>query len=155
MAEWLGSIGFPFVHGSVVPLVLYSSSKVTNPLTRINFLMLHVWRVGSTFLTLSITLERYCAICHPLSRVVNQTYLLASSLILALVYNIPKYFEMELIYLPDGDIGTIDSEMRKNRYKRCSEVLNELGTRSLNYGVQSTSGTTTERSLVLLKKNMA
>jgi hypothetical protein len=63
---------------------------VTTPWSPYTFGLLHIWRVGSTYLTLSVTLERYCAICHPLKAKIRQRYLLIATLVFATVYNIPR-----------------------------------------------------------------
>ena len=91
------------------------AERVTNPTSPYTFGLLHIWRVGSTYLTLSVTLERYCAICPPLSKVaVKQKYLLIASLVFAVLYNVPKFFEMDVMYLETGDIVSFPSRMRQN-----------------------------------------
>ncbi len=61
-----------------------------------------MWRVGSTCLTVSVTLERYIAVCHPLHcDMMLQSYLLAASAIFAFGYNIPKFFEFKAITVDD------------------------------------------------------
>ena len=52
------------------------ATHITTPSFPYLFGPIHIWRVGSTYLTLSVTLERYWAICHPLSRQIKQSYLL-------------------------------------------------------------------------------
>ncbi len=47
---------------------------------------------------------------------VKQKYLLVGSLAFAVVYNIPKFFEMNIMYLDNGDVVTVESEMRKNKH---------------------------------------
>jgi hypothetical protein len=56
----------------------------------------HVGRVGSVFVTVSVTIERYLAIVHPLQHFHGKKYLLCTPGIAAIVYNIPKFFEFEL-----------------------------------------------------------
>ena len=56
----------------------------------------HVGRVGSVFVTVSVTIERYLAIVHPLQQFRGKKYLLCTPCVAAIVYNIPKFFEFEL-----------------------------------------------------------
>ena len=58
---------------------------------------------------------RYWAICRPLSKGLRQRYLLVGSLLFAVVYNIPKFFEIKVIVLPGGDVLTAESPMRQNK----------------------------------------
>ena len=56
----------------------------------------HIGRVGSVFLTVSVTIERYHAIVHPLKHFCGKKYLLYVPAGAAVVYNIPRFFEFEL-----------------------------------------------------------
>ena len=56
----------------------------------------HIGRVGSVFVTVSVTIERYFAIVHPLKHFRGKRYLLLIPSLLAILYNIPKFFEFEL-----------------------------------------------------------
>ena len=56
----------------------------------------HIGRVGSVFITVSVTIERYLAIVHPLQHFRGKKYLLYVPTIATVVYNIPKFFEHEL-----------------------------------------------------------
>ena len=56
----------------------------------------HIGRVGSVFVTVSVTIERYFAIVHPLKHFRGKKYLLLIPSVMAFVYNIPKFFEFEL-----------------------------------------------------------
>jgi hypothetical protein len=55
----------------------------------------HIGRVGSVFVTLSVTIERYFAIVHPLKHFSGKRYLLIVSIVSSVFYNIPKFFELE------------------------------------------------------------
>ncbi|XP_059085077.1 FMRFamide receptor-like [Tigriopus californicus] len=100
------------------------AENVTNPSAPVSFGLIHIWRVGSTCLTLSVTLERYCAICHPLGNTkVKQKYLLIGSLVFATLYNIPKFFEMKNMMLNNGQIFTMNSPMRENRFYKTYYVF--------------------------------
>ena len=56
----------------------------------------HIGRVGSVFITVSVTIERYLAIVHPLQHFRGKKYLLYVPTITAVIYNIPKFFEFEM-----------------------------------------------------------
>ena len=60
------------------------------------FGLLHTFRVGSVYVTLAVTFERFHAIICPLKHFFWKKYLLPASVFIAVVYNIPKYFEMEM-----------------------------------------------------------
>ena len=51
---------------------------------------MHVARTGSVYVTLSVTLERYFAIVHPLKHFTIKKYLLPVTVVFAFAYNIPK-----------------------------------------------------------------
>ena len=70
----------------------------------IGFGICNIARVGSVFVTMSVTIERYFAIVHPL-RVFNQKkLLLPTPIFCTLLYNIPKFFELER-----SEVSTTDS----------------------------------------------
>ena len=56
----------------------------------------HIGRVGSVFVTVSVTIERYFAIVHPLKHFRGKKYLLLVPSVIAVLYNIPKFFEFEI-----------------------------------------------------------
>jgi len=58
--------------------------------------LLHTFRVGSVYVTLSVTFERFHAIICPLRQFRWKKYLLKMSIAFSLIYNIPKYFEMKV-----------------------------------------------------------
>ena len=62
---------------------------------RIGFV--HIGRVGSVFVTIAITIERYVVVCHPTSEFKGKCLLIPLPIISALLYNIPKFFEIEAI----------------------------------------------------------
>jgi len=76
---------------------------------------------------------RYCAICHPLSKNVEQKYLLLGSLIFAVLYNIPKFFETRIVEMPSGEVSysepPLPSEVVSARFVLCSKVNYSLQTR--------------------------
>ena len=61
----------------------------------------HIGRVGSVFMTLSVTLERFFAIVYPLKRLRLKTILIAVSTFVSVVYNIPRFLEFETILQVD------------------------------------------------------
>ena len=57
---------------------------------------MHTFRVGSVYVTLAVTFERFHAIIFPLRHFRAKNYLLPSTVIFAILYNIPKFFEIQL-----------------------------------------------------------
>ena len=57
----------------------------------------HIGRVGSVFITVAITVERYLSVCHPNIECKGKCLLVPVPVILAIIYNIPKFFELETI----------------------------------------------------------
>ena len=45
--------------------------------------------------TMSVTIERYFAIVHPLKHFSGKKFLLISPIALTIIYNVPKFFELE------------------------------------------------------------
>lgn len=62
--------------------------------------MAHIGRVGSVVLTLSISIERYCSVCHSTCHFRAKSLLLPIPIAFAILYNVPKFFELksETIY---------------------------------------------------------
>jgi len=62
--------------------------------------MAHIGRVGSVVLTLSISIERYCSVCHSTCHFKAKSLLLPIPIVFAIIYNVPKFFELksETIY---------------------------------------------------------
>ena len=53
--------------------------------------VIHIARMGSVYVTMSITLERYFAIVHPLKDfAVVKKFLLPTTVVFSFFYNIPK-----------------------------------------------------------------
>ena len=61
----------------------------------IGFGICNIARVGSVFVTMSVTIERYFAIVHPLRVFKQKRYLLPTPIVATLLYNIPKFLELE------------------------------------------------------------
>ena len=59
----------------------------------------HIGRVGSVLLTLSVTVERFFAIVYPLKRIRRTRFLIYSSVIGAIAYNVPRFFEFKTNYM--------------------------------------------------------
>jgi hypothetical protein len=55
----------------------------------------HIGRVGSVFITVSVTIERYFAIVHPLKHFSGKRFLLVIPIVSSVLYNIPKFYELE------------------------------------------------------------
>ena len=55
----------------------------------------HIGRVGSVFVTVAITVERYLSVCYPNIECRGKSLLVPIPLIFAIIYNLPKFFELE------------------------------------------------------------
>ena len=55
----------------------------------------HIGRVGSVVLTLSISIERYCSVCHSTCTFKAKSLLLPLPVAFAIIYNVPKFFELK------------------------------------------------------------
>ena len=63
---------------------------------RIMFGLIHTFRIGSVYMTLAVTFERFHAIIFPLRHFSWKKFLIPTSVGIAVLYNIPKYFELEI-----------------------------------------------------------
>ena len=57
----------------------------------------HIGRVGSVLMTLSVTIERFLAITNPLQKKNLKNVLMVSSVVASLLYNVPRFFELERV----------------------------------------------------------
>ena len=64
---------------------------MSNMCFRIGFA--HIGRVGSVFITISLSVERYLSIRHPTDTHSIKKFLIPLPIGLAIVYNLPKFFE--------------------------------------------------------------
>ena len=55
----------------------------------------HIGRVGSVFVTVAITVERYLSVCYPNLECRGKSLLVPIPMIFAIIYNLPKFFELE------------------------------------------------------------
>ena len=81
-------------HGSYERLHLFCImlNKIALAIFRIGFV--HIGRVGSVLITVSISIERYCSVCHKQTSNFGSYFLLPISILFSLLYNIPKFFEL-------------------------------------------------------------
>jgi hypothetical protein len=80
-------------------------SKVVYPLAMIV-------QTASCYLTLTVTLERYVAVCHPLRARALCTYGRARLYVIVIIlfsicYNVPRFFEVDQREYPDGEFGFV------------------------------------------------
>lgn len=80
-------------------------------------------QTASVYLTLTVTLERYVAVCHPLRARALCTYgrariYVVVIIIFSICYNVPRFFEVALNEYPDHEFGFIycisASQLRAN-----------------------------------------
>ena len=84
----------------VICFLILKSSWNLNPLFFIIisvYGLLHTFRVGSVYVTLAVTFERFHAIICPLRHFKWKKYMLPFCICFAVVYNIPKYFELQMV----------------------------------------------------------
>ena len=62
-----------------------------------------IGRVGSVMLTLCVTVENYITVCKPFDKVRFQKFFAPCGILFAICYNIPKFFEFEVIYIQDNE----------------------------------------------------
>ena len=84
-----------FTHVVISPYKRYSVTRYGRHISVyiIPFCMglVHVARTGSVYVTMSITLERYFAIVHPLKDfMILKKFLLPFTVVFSVIYNLPK-----------------------------------------------------------------
>ena len=62
--------------------------------------------MGSVFVTLSVTIERFFAIAYPLKKTNLKNALILSSVVGAVVYNVPRFFELSMVEIEVQDLET-------------------------------------------------
>ena len=68
-----------------------------------------IGRVGSVMLTLCVTVENYITVCKPFDKVRFQKFFAPCGILFAICYNIPKFFEFEVIYIQDDETNMTSS----------------------------------------------
>ena len=89
MVVGIGIFGLPEIFSE------WYMNQVNVYIMPIGYGLAHIGRVGSVFITVSVTIERYLAIVHPLQHFRGKKYLLYIPTIMTVIYNIPKFFEFE------------------------------------------------------------
>ena len=69
--------------------------------------ILHIARVGSVITTLSVAMDRFYVIKHPLIVHERATFLVSSCVVFSVLYNIPRFFEFQTIYLEVMDNSSV------------------------------------------------
>eukprot|EP00095_Tigriopus_kingsejongensis_P004773 maker-scaffold77_size404793-snap-gene-1.9 protein:Tk04773 transcript:maker-scaffold77_size404793-snap-gene-1.9-mRNA-1 annotation:"GJ13605" len=104
------SFGFP-------KLLDWYAENLFIHMTAVMFGLLHTFRVGSVYVTMAVTLERFMAIIFPFRQFRSKKFLLPGALCFAVVYNLPKYFEVETLWDEASQRHTIVStSLRQNPY---------------------------------------
>ena len=70
----------------------------------------HIGRVGSVFMTLSVTIERFFAIAYPLKKIQLKRGLILFSVLGAIVYNVPRFFELRMVSVTELDPDTNENK---------------------------------------------
>ena len=89
--------------------------KVLPYIEPIGLPLAHIGRIGSVFVTMSVTIERYYAIVHPLKHFTKKRYLLLISILATVVYNIPRFFEYQLIQVKTCATRNSNSVNRRSK----------------------------------------
>ena len=64
-------------------------------------------------MTIAITIERYVSVCRPTSEFKAKCFLIPLPTILAILYNIPKFFEIETVHKIDEQVLFINESDEK------------------------------------------
>ena len=75
----------------------YYMKHIFNHIMIFAYGFLHTFRVGSVYVTLAVTFERFHAIICPLRHFKRKKYMLPACIVFAVVYNLPKYFELQIV----------------------------------------------------------
>ena len=81
-------------------LSAWYSRNVFFYLVSISFGFLHTFRTGSVCVTVAVNFERFYAIVFPLRQFTFKKHLLRVSILFAVLYNLPKFFEVYPTYNP-------------------------------------------------------
>ena len=93
----------------------------------------HIGRVGSVFVTIAITIERYVIVCHPTSEFKGKFLLIPLPIISAILYNIPKFFEIEATEHSSNDKVGEQIPSPNNTSYTDSAVLEKLKVEDIGY----------------------
>ena len=74
----------------------YYMKHIFNHIMIFAYGLLHTFRVGSVYVTLAVTFERFHAIICPLRHFKRKKYMLPACIVFAVIYNLPKYFELQI-----------------------------------------------------------
>ena len=90
------------------------------------FALAHIGRVGSTFATMIVTIERFIAIVYPFRAIRKNTslILMGCNFVVAIIYNIPRFFEFRTASLHEIENNLHEEDITNNRTvdKDISEV---------------------------------
>ena len=79
-------------------------------------------------LTLSISIERYCSVCHSTCQFRAKSLLLPVPVVFAVIYNIPKFFELKTEIDFETYCETNISNNQENKTISSSNCYNETNT---------------------------
>ncbi|TRY78111.1 hypothetical protein TCAL_09473 [Tigriopus californicus] len=79
------------------------------------FGLLHTSRVGSVCFTVSVNVDRLCVIVFPLKPCGWKRYLIPLAIIIAVLYDLPRFFEFDVVTNPrSGQKHVFTTALRKN-----------------------------------------
>ena len=96
----------------------------------------HIGRVGSVFATVAITVERYLSVCHPNLECRGKLLLVPIPIVFAIIYNIPKFFELEATPQNDENSNKIFNQSTNHTIiyddqyqKNITQIVEDIGYR--------------------------
>ena len=90
------SINLPLnLYGCIKMQIGLNKSLLLQFISIFSYGLAHIGRVGSVVLTLSISIERYCSVCHSTCTFKAKSLLLPLPIAFAIIYNVPKFFELK------------------------------------------------------------
>ena len=78
-------------------LWVWYHTSVLVPAINVLFGLINTFRVASVCVTVCVNIERLCAIVFPLKPCAWKRFLLPASVLVAVVYDLPKFFEFDVV----------------------------------------------------------
>lgn len=152
-----------------IPVLLYGRSYSFGPYVMIYptfYMFTNMAHSGSIWIVVVLALERYFALCHPLKYLTWDTedrakILLGTVSFLAVIYHVPRYFELRLIYCRNSESPVMEtdliplvlpSNLRDNNIYRILKVVG--GLLFFSFGTLMSLLLLTTRVSIEVRKNM-
>ena len=99
---------------------------------------MHIGRVGSVAITVSISIERYYCVCHKKTNNCVSYALLPTSIAFSIIFNIPKFFEL---------MPCLEGTKQDNQNKSYEGFSNHLNNTTMDIGEEYLLQSTNESQL--------